>query len=317
VHKPNLLRLLGPLALIVPFIVAPFFLGEYRLSALLVILVYFVVAASFRLIATTGEMTFAHVIVMGIGGYASSLLALHYGLPFWITCPLGGLTAAGFAAATAYPLFRMKGFYFFMGSLAIGEAVRLSWHRWKVPFGGSSGLWNVPPSTIGSFTFNTTFSYYWLTLGIVAVCLSVMYGIDRSRVGKTLKAIRLQDNLAESVGINVLGYKVITYVTASFFAGIAGALLAHYLLSVSPAQFSMVIMLYCLVWVIVGGINTFWGPIVGVLTLRLLGEQLRGTLEAWMPMIYGIILIVILLALPDGLESIPGKIKEWRRVRRG
>ena len=315
--KRNSLRPPKLLALIVPFVILPFFLGEYRLGSLITMLIYIVVAASFRLISTTGEMTFAHVVIMGIGGYTSSLLARYLGLAFWITCPLGGLAGAGFAALTAYPLFRMKGFYFFIGSMAIGEAVRLSWIRWKNPFGGEGGLWYIPPPTIGSFTFNTTFSYYWLTLGIVVACMAIMYLIDRSRVGETLRAIRLQDYLAQSIGVNIVAYKTIAYVIASFFAAIAGTLLAHYLRSVSPTQFSMTIMIYVLIWAIVGGRATFWGPIVGVLALRSIEEQLRTTLQGWVPMVYGGILIAILLAMPDGLESIPKKIRGWLGARRG
>lgn len=93
------------------------------------------------------------------------------------------------------------------------------------------------------------------------------------------------------------------------------ALLVHYLGSVNPYQFSLTTMLYTLVWVIVGGRGTFWGPIIGVLTLRLVGEQLRGIMETWMPMVYGFIVIGIVLALPDGLESIPKRIRGWRRAR--
>ncbi len=179
------------------------------------------------------------------------------------------------------------------------------------------GLSFIPAPTIGSFTFDNTFSYYWLTLGVVVTCLAVMYLIDRSRVGETLKAIKSQDTLAQSLGINILKYKAIAYITGSFFAGVSGVLLAHYLGSVNPTQFSFVTMLYVLIWVIVGGMATFWGPIVGTFTLRIVEEILRGTMAEWTPVIYGLILIGAVLGLPDGLESIPGKIGEWWKARRG
>lgn len=299
------------------FVALPFFLGDYRLGALITILIYVVVAVSYRLLVTTGEYSFAHVIVMGIGGYTSGLLARYYGLPFWATLPLGGLVAAGFAAATARPLFRMKGFYFFIGSFAMGEAVRVSWIRWKVPFGGPGGLWYIPSPTAGPITFDTTFSYYWLTLGIAAACLFLLYRIDQSRIGKTLMAIHSQDSLCESLGINILRYKALAYITASFFTGIGGVLLTHSMGMVSPPQFSLTMMIYVLVWVVVGGSKTFWGPIAGVFTFRLIEEQLRGILLAWMPMVYGSILIAIVLFLPEGLESVPRRIREWRRAREG
>lgn len=311
------LAILGLIGLCIPFIALPFFLGDYKLSILLVILIYIVVAVSFRLITTTGEFSFAHVVIMGIGGYTSALLGRHFGLPFWITLPIGGLAGIGFAAITAYPLFKMKGFYFFIGSFAIGEAMRLCWIKWSGLFGGARGILKIPSPSIGDFTFNTTFSYYWLTLGVVATSLAVMYLIDRSRVGETLKAIKSQDSLAKSLGIDILRYKTIAYMIGSFFASISGVLLAHYMGIVAPNQFSVSTMLYVLIWVVVGGMTTFWGPIVGTIALRMVEEVLRFTLAEWTPVFYGLILIGVVLGLPDGLESIPRRIGEWWKARRG
>ena len=306
---------LGLAILFSVFAALPFAIGEYRLIILTLLLIWIIVGVSYRLLATTGEFSLGHVVAMGIGGYTSALLARHLGFSFWVTAPLGGLVAAAFAAATAYPLFRMKGMYFLLGSFALGEAVRLSWRRWKVPFGGERGLWYIPSPSIGSFTFDTTFSYYFLTLGIAAGCLAVMYLIDQSRIGKALVAIHSQDSLCESLGINIRSYKTLAYITASFFAGIGGALMAHYIGTVSPSLFAIGFMLYLIVWVIVGGVNTFWGPIVGVITLYSIQEVLRIRLVEYMPMFYGIVLIAVVFALPGGLESLPRRIADWRRAK--
>ncbi|MCK5430047.1 MAG: branched-chain amino acid ABC transporter permease [Anaerolineales bacterium] len=314
--RRNLGKFLALIGLGIAFVVLPFVIGEYRLNAMLLILIYIIVASSFRLIVTTGEYNFAHVVIMGIGGYTSAMLARNVGLPFWATLPLGGLVAMSFAAVTAYPLFRMKGFYFFIGSFAIGEAVRLSWIRWNKLFGGWDGIMNLPRPVIGSFVFSSTFSYYLLTLGVAVACLLAMYQIERSRTGDTFKAIHSHDALAESVGVNLLKYKATAFMIAAFFAGMAGVLLAHYLGIVSPGQFGLTNMLYVLVWVTIGGVNTFWGPIVGVITLRLIHEQLTGVLADWTPLFYGGILIAVVFFLPDGLESIPAKIREWRTSRK-
>jgi len=294
----------------------PFVLAEYRLTTVLLMLIWIIVAVSYRLLATTGEFSLGHVVVMGIGAYASGIMGRQMGMPFWISAPIGGLIGAGFAAATARPLFRMKGFYFLLGSFALGEAIRLCFRGFKFPFGGEGGYWYIPTPSIGSFTFDSTFSYFYLTLGVAAACLFVLYRIDQSRIGKAMVAIHSQDSLCESLGINILGYKTLAYIVASFFAGIAGALLAHYMTTASPPQFSISVMLPVLVWVIVGGVNTFWGPIAGVFTLYSIQEQLRGVLAEYMPMFYGIILIAVVFALPGGLESLPARVTEWRRARR-
>jgi branched-chain amino acid transport system permease protein len=309
----------GYLALAILFAVLaamPFVLAEYRLTTLLLMLIWIIVAVSYRLLATTGEYSLGHVVVMGIGAYSSAIMSRNMGMPFWYSAPLGGVIAAGFAAATARPLFRMRGFYFLLGSFALGEAIRLCFRGFKEPFGGEGGFWYIPTPSWGSFTFSSTFSYFYLVLGVTAACLSVMYLIDQSRIGKAMVAIHSQDALCESLGINILGYKTLAYITASFFAGIAGALLAHYMTTASPPQFAIGPMLLVLVWVVVGGVNTFWGPIAGVFILYSIQEQLRGFLVEYMPMFYGIILIVMVFALPGGLESLPARITEWRTARR-
>ncbi len=294
----------------------PFVLAEYRLTTMLLMMIWVIVAVSYRLLATTGEYSLGHVAVMAIGAYSSAIMSRNMGIPFWVSAPLGGLVAAGFAAATARPLFRMKGMYFLLGSFALGEAVRLCFRAFKVPFGGEGGFWYIPTPSWGSFIFKSTFSYFYLTLGITAACLFVMYLIDQSRIGKAMVAIHSQDSLCESLGINTLGYKTIAYITASFFAGIAGALLAHYMTTASPPQFAIGSMLFVLVWVVVGGVNTFWGPIAGVFTLYSIQETLRGIVIEYMPMFYGIILIAVVFALPGGLESLPMRIAAWRKARR-
>ena len=310
---------LGLAVLFSVFAAMPFILGEYQLTILLLMLIWLIVAVSYRLLATTGEFSLGHVVVMAIGGYSSGLLARNVGLSFWVSAPLGGLIAAGFAAATARPLFRMKGFYFLIASFALGEAIRLCFRGFKFPFGGEGGLWYIPTPSMGSFTFSSTFSYFYLVLGVTAACLFAMYRIDQSRIGKAMVAIHSQDVLCESLGINILGYKTLAYITASFFAGIAGALLGHYMTTVSPPQFAIGSMLYVLVWVVVGGVNTFWGSIAGVFSLYSILEYLRYRLPEYaqyVPIFYGIILIAMIFALPGGLESLPARITEWRRARR-
>jgi branched-chain amino acid transport system permease protein len=114
--------------------------------------------------------------------------------------------------------------------------------------------------------------------------------------------------LAESVGINIWRYKTLAFGVASFFVGIAGALLAHYLGTINPNQFAVGIMVYVLIWVIVGGTATFAGPIIGVTVLSIVNEWFRA-FEIWRPLIYGCILIVSIMFLPEGLESLPSKLR--------
>ena len=294
-------------------IAVPFLLDYYYIDVLTMLLINILLVASFRLITLTGTWSLAHVPLMGAGAYASALITGSLGWPFWLSLPLSAIAAAVIGLIMSYPLARTKGFAFFIASYAAGEAMRLCWTRFKVPFGGWSGLVNIPPpGNIGGIDFSYPTPYYFLTLTVTAVCLWLMYRLGRSRIGATFHAIHSQDGLAKSIGINVTRYKVLVFVVGAFFAGVAGVLLVHRMWAIEPNQFGFRPTLYLLVWAVFGGTRTFAGPILGVAVLTLVSELLVPLAE-WVPLIYGCILILTLLFLPEGLEGLPGRLSSLSR----
>ena len=296
----------------------PFLVKPYQLDIAIFLLINVLVVVSYRLVTITGEWSLAHVVMMGVGGYASALLAKRAGLDFWLSMPLAAIFTAFVAFILSFPLFRMKAFYFLIGSFAAGEAIRLTWIRFYDPFGGPKGLKLIPPPELNlpwleaPLNLGRPVSYYFLTLLIVALSLLVLWRIERSRIGLTLQAIHWRDVLAELVGVNTWRYRTLAHVVASFFAAVAGALLAHYVGAVTSTRFGLHIMLYVLVWVIVGGTRTFYGPILGVVTLSILDEFIR-EFDEYRPLIYGLILILTVRFLPQGLESVVLKgLAAWR-----
>jgi len=274
-RKPPIFIWLAVLTTIM--IVPPLVVGEYYVDILIILLTNIILVASFRLISLTGDFSVAHVPLMGAGAYASALMGIHFGLPFWLSLPLAGLASAAISLVMCYPLLRMKAFAFFIGSFAAGEAMRLMWMRFRIPFGGHRGLAKIPPPEsipgLSFIDFGDATSYYRLTLGITLVCLGIIYWLEKSRIGDTLKAIHSQEDMAKSVGINVTRYRALALVIGSFFAGISGVLLVHRIGFVDPYQFSLSATLYLLIWVVVGGLTTFAGPIIGVATLTAVGES--------------------------------------------
>jgi len=273
----------------------------------------------------TGEWSLGHVVIMGVGAYASALLAKQFGVPVPLSMLLGGCMAAAIAALLSFPLFRMKGFYFLIGSFAAGEIIRLIWKRFTDPFGGPKGLKRIDPfpnieTGFLSIDFYEPVNYYFLSLVIVSASLFVLYRVERSRIGLTFHAIHWQDRLAESVGVDTFRYRTLAFVIASFFAGIAGGLYAHYVGAVNPTRFSVDQMVYVLVWAVVGGTTTLHGPILGVVVLTVINEiVLRALgLDTARPLIYGAILILSVLYLPNGLESLGPRLRaRWRLWRSG
>ncbi|MDE0209113.1 MAG: branched-chain amino acid ABC transporter permease [Boseongicola sp.] len=281
------------------------------------------VVASYRLLTLTGEWSLGHVVIMGVGAYASALLSKRLGIYVPASMLLGAVTAAMVALALSFPLFRMKGFYFLIGSFAAGEIIRLLWKRFRDPFGGPKGIKKIDPMPdfdigIYAFDFFEPVSYYYFALAVVGVSLWIMWRIERSPVGLTFHAVHWQDRLAEASGVNVRAYRTLAFVLASGFAGLSGALLAHYIGTINPNSFDVEQMVFVLTWTIVGGTATFYGPILGCVVLTILNEIVlrEAGFEQMRPLIYGLILILSVLFMPKGLESVVRGALSWRNARK-
>ena len=296
-------------------VVLPHLLSFSQKEVAVFLVINVLVVVSYRLLTLTGEWSLAHVVIMGVGAYASTLLAKRLGVPVPPAMLLGAGVAALVAWVLSFPLLRMKAFYFLIGSFAAGEIIRLCWKRLREPFGGPKGIKlipSVPDVELGGLQimFFDPVNYYYLCLVVVSLSLVVLYRLEHSRIGLVFHAIHRQDKLAEAVGVDTRGYRTLAFVIASFFAGLAGALLAHYLGTVNPNQFDVETMVYVLIWVIVGGTATIYGPILGVAVLTVINEIVLRELgvDQARPLIYGAILIASILFLPAGLESLGPKI---------
>jgi branched-chain amino acid transport system permease protein len=309
---------LGIVLLAGVLIVLPHLLSLSQQEILVLLVINVLLVASYRLLTLTGEWSLAHVVIMGVGAYGSALAAKKLGVPVPLAMLAGAAVAGLFAFLLSFPLFRMKGFYFLIGSFAAGEVVRLVW-KWSELtwlFGGPKGIKLIPPFPdieALSIEFYDPVNYYYLCLVVAAVSLLVLYRIEHSRIGLTFHAIHWQDKLAESVGVDTFRYRTLAFVVSAFFAGLAGALYAHYVGTVNANRFGVEAMVYVLIWAIVGGTATFYGPILGVVVLTVLNEVVLRALQLdeMRPMFYGAILIVSILFLPNGLESLVLKLKAW------
>ena len=309
---------LGFVLLAVALIVLPHLLSLSQQEILVFLVINILLVTSYRLLTLTGEWSLAHVVIMGVGAYASALASKVLGFPVPLAMIAGAAMAGLVAFLLSFPLFRMKGFYFLIGSFAAGEVIRLIW-KWSELtwlFGGPKGIKLIPPFPnieALSIDFYNPVNYYYLCLVVVAICLVVLYRVERSRIGLTFHAIHWQDKLAESVGVDTFRYRMLAFVIASVFAGLAGALYAHYIGTVNPNRFDVEEMVYVVIWAIVGGTATFYGPILGVVILTILNEVVLRALgvDEMRPMFYGAILILFILFLPNGLESLVPKIRDW------
>ncbi|HIJ22797.1 MAG TPA: branched-chain amino acid ABC transporter permease [Gammaproteobacteria bacterium] len=309
----NTQKIVGGSLLLAALIALPHFLKFHHQDLLIFLTINVLAVSSYRIVTLTGEWSLIHAVMMGVGGYTAALLFKYYEVGMWVTLPMAGILTAAVAALLCFPLFRTTQFYFLIGSFAAGEAIRLIWIQFVFPFGGTGGLSGVEPPMVGEIDFMESIPYYYLALSVVLLCLFILYLIENSRIGLTLHAVHWKAALAESVGVDTWRYRSLAFVIGSFFVGIAGALKVHYLGTITPNQFGVGFMVFILIWVIVGGYNKFYGPILGAVVLTLFDESIRGFAEV-RPAIYGAVLILSILFLPLGLESIPSKFKAWSGI---
>ena len=301
-----LLALLGALCCV------PLFIQRYELHITIVILSNIILVSSYRFLTLTGEWSVAHHIAMGMGSYTAALLAVKLGWPFLAVLPMGILASFLFGFIIGLVSLRTRGMYFLLATWAFGEAMRLSWIRFDGIFGGYRGISRIPDPVIDlpglpRVEFTGEPSYYYLIMVLAVISFAIMYRLEKSRIGLTLGAVRESNQLAESTGINVLKFKLLGIGVASVFAGVVGVFYAYFVGFISPSSFSLVLALNIILFLVAGGVGHVAGPVVGTIFFVLVGEQLR-PLKEFIPLIFGVILIVVLVVLPRGLISLPGVV---------
>jgi branched-chain amino acid transport system permease protein len=211
---------------------------------------------------------------------------------------------------------KTKGWGFYIATYGLAELIRLSWLKFRNPFGGSTGIIYIPyPPVVAGIDFSEGIPYYFFSLGVMLVVIYMLYRIEKSRIGDSFKAISMDPELAASTGISIPRHRLMACAIGSFFAGIAGGLLVHRLGAVDPKLFNIVTMLYLLIWVVVGGTDTFWGPIIGVIVMNTLFELSRPLIEI-RPAFFGLSMVLVLIFMPGGIGSLISKAAaRWQRLR--
>lgn len=320
-NRRKAIPLVSCTALVVFLFLVPLFItGQYQLHVLIMAGIAVVLTSSLRLIFNSGQLSLGHGGVMTLGAYTSALLTTKLGLSTWAALGAGAAAGGLFALLVGYPFVRLKGIYFSLVTVFMAEAIRLTGEQWKSLTGGSLGISNIPvPDPIripGLFniTFASKVEFYYLTLVLVLFSLLVFYALERSRIGLTWFSVRESDFLAESVGIDTASSKVLAFCIGSLFAGLAGALYSQYNAVITPSAFGFVYSVYVLIYMIVGGAQSFAGPIIGAVILTFLPESARA-LKAYQPYIFAGVVILVMFFLPGGIVSLPRRIMAFIKVR--
>jgi branched-chain amino acid transport system permease protein len=293
------------LALLPLFLKAPYYLHIFIMA-----FIFISATVSLRTIFISGQISLAHAAFMAIGGYTSAVLAKDLGWTPWVCMPLGALMAMGIGALIGYIFARLRALLFAMLTLLFGIVileVSSVAGKWTM---GYSGLTGIPALFIGSKV-----PYYYFFLGVTVLSLLALYRFEFSRIGVTLKAVAQSNLVASSVGINETGSRVLAMSVGCFFVGLIGAGYAHYTLVLSHASFSLLQSIYLTMYMIVGGVGSFAGPIIGAAILIIIPELFRG-LKEFSPFIFAGILLIMVYAVPGGLVSLPRLVMSRFRRRK-
>jgi len=309
---------IGALAFaIILLCILPFFARPYLVEVAMIYFMWMILAQSYRLVVTIHDWQLYHVVLYGVGAYTSGMLAKNLGVPVFAAIPLGGAVASLAGVAITSVLLRTKGWGFYIATYGLAELIRLSWMKFRNPFGGSTGIIDIPyPPVVAGIDFSARIPYYFFSLGVMLIIMYMLYRLERSRIGDSFKAVSMDPLLAASTGISIPRQRLLACAIGGFFAGIAGGLLVHRLGAVDPKLFNITTMLYLLIWIVVGGTNSFWGPVLGVSVMYSLFELSRPLIQI-RPMFFGIAMILVLLFMPGGLEGMVAKAAARLRRLRG
>lgn len=280
----------------------------YVMHILILVFLYTVATVSFRTITVSGQFPLAHGAFMGIGAYLTAMTTRWLGWSPWFTIPAAAVVTAGIGMLLGFPFSRLRALYYSMASLFFGIGVLRIVYAFGDYTGGYSGLVGIPPLFLGSKAY-----YYYLFLALAVASIAALYRFEFSRIGTNLKAIAQSHLVASSVGINEGFYRILAVGVGCFFAGLAGAGYAHYNRVISPASFDFMATMWLVMYVLIGGIDSFAGPIIGTIVLILIPEYFRD-LKMYAPFISAVILGVVVYLMPKGIASLPGLVFKRRRT---
>ncbi len=279
------------------------FINPYYLQVLTMMGIYLILALGLHLITgITGQLSFGHAAFLSIGAYTSAIISMKLHLPFALSILAAGLMAALWGVLLGIPTLRLSGDYLGIATLGFGEIVRVVLTNMEIT-GGALGLFGIPRST-----------NFVVVYALVIVTVFCMYRIQDSRMGRALLAIREDEIAAEAMGINTTFYKIEAFAVGSFFAGIGGSLYSHFIQFLKPDDFGFGKSFEILNFVVLGGLGSIPGTLLGTVVLTLAPEFLR-FLSEYRMMFYGALMVTMMIFRPNGLLGGVNLKKAFARVK--
>jgi branched-chain amino acid transport system permease protein len=281
----------------------PMLLGTYGMYLCNLVLVNIVIATGLNLLTgNAGQISLCSSSFMAIGAYTCTLLFTQGSVPFWLALPAGGLVAATFGCLLALPAMRLSGFYFALVTLGFLEITQIAIEEFSDVTGGIRGMVAARPTVFG-VPLASDRALYYAILPIAALLVLVARNLLHSPTGRAFNAIRVSTPAAQALGISPARTKLIAFAVAAFYAGIGGGLSAAVVGFIDPAEYGAGASLQHITFIVVGGMGSVAGSVIGATALTLLPEALRGVQE-YADFIYATVLLAFLMLLPGGLVAL-------------
>ena len=314
------------LAFVILIFICPLFFSDRMLTILTMIGIAVISVHGLNILTGySGQISIGHVGFMAVGAYTSAILTATLGWTFWVSLPCAALAAGMAGLIFGLPSLKIKGFYLIMATIAAHFIIIWLIIQLRSITGGPDGM-AVPKPSIGSFVFNSKLSYYYLVMVIACIATLLAVNIVRTRAGRAFVAIRDNDLAAEVMGISLWSYKLQAFFIGCVYAGVAGALLVHYYGFASIDQFPFMDSVWYLGMLIVGGMGSISGAIMGAVFLNLLDQLvtfvgpilaaiIAAQAAASLALIArGLVIIIFLIFEPRGLAHLWGRIKAYFKL---
>ncbi|ACB35942.1 inner-membrane translocator [Leptothrix cholodnii SP-6] len=308
------LHKIGLLAILALLLGAPPMLKSYGVYLFTYWVVFIIATMGLNLtIGYAGQKSLGHAAFFGIGAYTVAIL-MQAGISFWIGLPVAMLGCFVIGLIVGFPALRVQTIYLAFATLGFNTAVWLVMRNEEWLTGGTFGINNIARPSLFGISLDGNLAYYYFVLAVAVILGALLFGLLRSPWGKAFTALRDNPIRAESLGINVQNYTLLAFAIGAVYAGVAGALFASLVQFIDPAPFTVGASIMMYLMVVLGGLGYFFGPVLGAAVGVLLPEWMRD-LKDWYLFAFGSVVILLMLWLPDGLLSIPDRIRARRLSR--
>ena len=298
-------------------LVAPQFLKNYGLYLLTYWLVYIIATMGLNLtVGYAGQKSLGHAAFFGIGAYTLAIL-MKAGFSFWLGLPAAALVCFVIGLMLGFPALRVQTIYLAFATLGFNTAAWLVMRNEEWLTGGTFGINNIARPSVFGFSLEGNLAYYYFTLVVMLVMALLLWALLRSPWGKAFTALRDNPIRAESLGVDIRSYTLLSFAIGAVYAGVAGALFASLVQFIEPAPFTVGASIMMYLMVVVGGPGYFLGPVLGAAVGVILPEWMRDVPKVadWYLPLFGAAVVALMVWLPDGLMSLPDRLRAKRHAR--